>query len=304
MKWIKWSASMVLPAFVLVFHPLGCGVLYTCEDDGTCIEVPEGFTGYHFLREIQDARTTADRCGDGAEPTPYYMNPPSNEPQKCRECACDLQNVVRGCSLPELECRDGSSCDAGIKLKTHVSVGECAVSMWNRDSDDRKISFPSGVAHCSVVGEVGAPEVGVIEQAIDLPTWGARFDICKVPPQEATGMICIQASGHGLTCPTGWDHGIEAYTTGVDGRSCSACSCKAQCQWDGYTISDICYNGESDGEQLVIDGAQRCVGIEYISYAYGIKTMAPQLMTEPTGGESSGEFLPKGPVTFCCKPAE
>ncbi|MDC0744756.1 hypothetical protein [Polyangium mundeleinium] len=304
MKWSKLSASMVLPVAMLVFHPLGCSVLYTCEDDGTCAEVPEGWTGYHFLHEVDDARAAAERCGDGAEPTSYFMHPPPQGPQKCRACACDPLDVQKGCPLPKLECWDGSRCDAGIKLKTNVSVERCELSYWNEDSNGVPFDELSGNARCRI-SEAAPPEINAIEvKAIDLPTWGGRLDLCDAASSTATDLICIQAPGHGRACPSGWDHSLEAYTTGADSRTCSACSCEARCDGGGYTFSDYCYQAEPAGKLKDVDATGACLSVSYSWPSYGIKPRQPQLSTQAKGGELRGTLEPQGPVTFCCRPAE
>jgi len=342
MKFQKLSALGLVLVAVVMGHPLGCGAFYQCEDDATCPAaedcyngtdddadgtvdcadsdckptsmcidaIPAGWTGYRWMHVVRELNGKAALCADGTNPQSFFENLPKQE-HTCTDCKTEVLNAESSCELPALECWDGGYCGYGEHFEPPVKADMCN-SFKTKDFLPNyclaRWQFPS--LACESSAEPILPPGGSrLDICIDTTDVGAGCPlggICAAKEfQQVNGIPCVVASGHGLTCPGGWEDKHEAYTHFEDTRQCAQCDCTAWCAWDGYTIHryDDCHDPlELDSATIRPNTCTSVIAQTTAEKPYGVKTAKPKADSYAAGGAPIGTLTTDNPVTFCCIP--
>jgi hypothetical protein len=273
----------------------------TCS--GTCEDVPPSWVAV-YVKQVDPSDTSA--CTGNALRSMYFTEPAGTP--TCNTCSCDLPQGAL-CSGPQLACNYQAGCNSPFPP---FSAFTCVNALFGPGSG------PSDVS-CQVTG--GAHKIGGWScQAsgggmVAAPEWGGAYRACAatttetgckgsegtcVSPGDKDEKLCIVQAGT-VTCPSGWTGmTVNAFSGGMDGRSCSACSCSDSCQGGSYTAYDM---NDCMGSSTPIDPGGACTDI---GGAWSDKTgsLEPTPATphvdqcnQPT---PSGEVTGMGPTTICC----
>ncbi len=220
----KLGALVLLPAAILVFHPLGCAGFYSCEDDATCVgerpdepEQPMPGDEHCWNGKDDDDDSVAD-CADPdcdqkstclpAIPkdwTGYHWIRVVNDPNhdtKAEKCANGTMPTTYYVDPPEgeHECpvcvrdlvNESSICQLPELECWEGNACDTEIALVTNVNDDGKCAVSKGTgalpAWCRVTGTSTPPVCTTIEgEPIALPTWREQLDDCHVPAAKGAG---------------------------------------------------------------------------------------------------------------------
>lgn len=290
-----------------------CG---TCK--GQCVaRTPEGFDGPALLwvgRTVDEPQ-----CPDSAPVTVYKGYHDLDDPIVCSPCLCSEPT----CALPEgLRMAASARCEgAGIPMHGMQDVlnGDCVVPDQALANDDKALLLGSP-RFMPCTPSVEPPPVPLISFSRWYRSGKAcagvtREDACSSPsktcvPAERMEDFshCIMHVGEGeAICPQEYPVQVVLYDDVRDERYCTPCECGPP-TGGKCSLTLVSYRDGECSDMLVAGAASSkepgCLaptpGVQPNSMKAIWKVDTPG-RCEPRGGELTGEAIPTGPSTFCCK---
>ncbi|HMY20369.1 MAG TPA: hypothetical protein PKA58_28785 [Polyangium sp.] len=250
-------------------------------------------------------------CPGGATPETLYTNPAG--PAECTTCTCGPLDGTT-CSPPSVICNLFSMiCAAGKEVDWTNDFGgatcikpdlQGALLVSCRLSGTAAVAAPGTCTPSIADFPNKAPWNGWVRACpIQMEGGGCGDEAC-IPKPVSPQSTCIRKEGQN-ECPTGWTK-IDAYTSVMDNRACSECTCApaAECKGGSYVFHDYddCTPG-GDGTTDLSAGSCHDVSLAADSGTWSISRIPPTVIgaCSPQGGNPIGSVVSAGPVTFCCK---
>lgn len=275
-----------------------------CQAGYECVPAPaQNFSDLLRLRVLGVGNASVE-CAPGVNPVRRFKDPASSECTAC-ECTTLAQCGPFGVSL------SGDSLCSGSQVDLMVPPGGCAplnpggvsgaiyvdppqplpgACQAGQSVQVTKEKFHTAVDVCQVSGTLGG---GCAEGSVCAP---------RAKPEYAGDGMCVGTTGD-VSCPAGFPNRIVAYSGGLDGRTCSPCTCEAskvECLGGGITVDKT---NNCSGVPISIE-LQTCTPIGNVGAQSVKSNPATAVLTEGAcgGGAKDGSVQPENPQTFCCAP--
>lgn len=278
----------------------------SCDRGQMCVPVPPGWLGPVQVVQPDLGETCSPSFTDS-----FDLLVGLSAPQATCGCACGP--VEADCSDVTLLQGSGGPC-LGVFSAPIPGPGGCTVVPQAQVCGRGLFSAPPASPSC-----VPTPSI-----AVQPPTWQSSLRVCEgslptldcdagqscFPMDGATALapVCIYSGGE-MACPPDFPVAFPAFTGVDDDRGCSACGCGAPpanqliCSTELHIYGDLTCTVQTG--QITVTGNSPSAAAFGTSPTMSVNWDVPTVAGPgcgPSGGQPSGEAVPTGGVSICCRP--